>query len=339
MFYVRAADTGDLDGLVDVAQHLDSVNLPNDRGKLGRTVERSHESFLGQIKPADREFLFVMVERDGNGERIAGCSMIFAQHGSRRSPHVFFDVIDEERYSESLDLHVRHQVLRMGYNYAGLTEIGGLVMQPALRRHPERLGRTLVMVRFAYMALHRELFRDEVLSELMPPLGVDGQSALWEALGRNFTGLSYQEADRLSRENKEFIRTLFPQDPIYACLLPRPAQTLIGQVGPHTKGVEKMLREVGFRYSNRIDPFDGGPHFSARTDDITAVKNTRRARVTVGSVPREHLSLVSSMPAEAPRFRALKTFVQLHEGDVTLSAEAAQALGVSTGADVGVLPL
>ena len=87
-------------------------------------------------------------------------------------------------------------------------------------------------VRFLYIARHRAAFRDEVLSELMPPLEEDGRSLLWEALGRHFTGLSYQEADRLSRENKEFIRTLFPQDPIYASLLPASAQALIGQVGP-----------------------------------------------------------------------------------------------------------
>ncbi len=339
MFYVRSANTGDLAGLVDVAQHLDSINLPHDREKLGRTIDTSCASFREQIKPADREFLFVMIERSGERERVAGCSMIFAQHGSRRSPHVFFDVIDEERYSESLDRHFRHQVLRMGYNYAGLTEIGGLVMQPALRRHPERLGRMLVMVRFAYMALHRDLFRDEVLSELMPPLGEDGTSALWEALGRKFTGLSYQEADRLSRENKEFIRTLFPQDPIYTCLLPGPAQALIGKVGPHTQGVEKMLLEMGFRYSNRIDPFDGGPHFSARTDDIVAVKNTHRARVVIGAVTGANLSLVSTLSANPAEFRAVQTSVHHSDGIVTLSTEAAGALGVSAGADVGVLPL
>ena len=40
-----------------------------------------------------------------------------------------------------------------------------------------------------------------------------------------------------------------------------------------------MLREIGFTYAHRIDPFDGGPHFQARTDDITLVRATRAARV------------------------------------------------------------
>src|SRR4029077_21157762 len=135
--------------------------------------------------------------------------------------------------------------------------------------------------RFLYLARHRTVFRDEVLSELMPPLEPDGTSLLWESLGRRFTGLTYQEADRLSQANKEFIRTLFPQDPIYTTLLPPHVQELIGQVGKDTKGVEKMLREVGFAFAHRIDPFDGGPPLHARTDDITLARNTRSGRVAV----------------------------------------------------------
>ena len=56
-------------------------------------------------------------------------------------------------------------------------------------------------------------------------------------------------------------------------------QGLIGQVGPETKGVEKMLRRIGFEYAERIDPFDGGPHFIAKTDDITLVQASQMARV------------------------------------------------------------
>ena len=168
--------------------------------------------------------------------------MIFAQHGSRRAPHVFFDVLEEERYSETLDRHFSHRVLRIGYNYKGLTEVGGLVVRPELRGHPDAARPPAVVRALPVPGAPPQLFRDEVLSELMPPLEADGTSLLWESLGRRFTGLTYQEADRLSQVNKEFIRTLFPQDPIYATLLPPHVQELIGEVGPETKGVEKMLR-------------------------------------------------------------------------------------------------
>jgi arginine N-succinyltransferase len=343
VFYVRSATRGDLPGLLAVARHLDSVNLPNDEARLTQAIARAESSFAEKIEPAKRELLFVLCERRPDGsERAVGSSMIFAQHGSRRAPHIFFDVIEEERYSETLDRHFHHKILRIGSSYNGLTEIGGLVLLPELRGHPQQLGKTLVHVRFLFIATNRAIFRDEMVSELLPPLEPDGTSLLWEALGRHFTGLSYQEADRLSHENKEFIRTLFPQDPIYASLLPPGAQERIGQVGPKSKPVEGMLVRAGFRYAHRIDPFDGGPHFQARTDELAPVKATRRLTVTaVGALAADApwaVVAVQNKDAAVP-FVALRTQIEEREGGVALPAEAAALLGVSAGASVALLAL
>ena len=341
MFLIREVAAGDLDGLFDVAAYLDSVNLPHDRARLREIIASSEASFAGQCDVADRRFVFVLTEP--RQSRVLGTSMIFAQHGSRRAPHVFFDVLDEERYSQTLDRHVTHRVLRIGYNYKCLTEIGGLVVHPERRGHPGQLGKLLFHCRFLYIALHRALFRDDVLSELMPPLQSDGTSLLWEALGRKFTGLSYQEADRLSHENKEFIRSLFPEEPIYATLLPLEVQALIGQVGPQTKGVEKMLRRAGFRYAHRIDPFDGGPHFQARLDDVLPVRATRRARVgEAAPEPGAGRFLVAPDDGDlaVPRsVRAVAVTASVSDGVVTLPAAGRAALGVEVGGAVAVLPL
>ncbi len=352
MFLLRDIAPADLDDLQRAAVHLDSVNLPDDREALAAIIERSRASFAGELPVGDRCFVFVAADAD-SGE-VVGTSMIFAQHGSRRAPHVFFDVLEEERYSETLDRHFAHRVLRIGYNYKGLTEVGGLVLRPEFRRHPERLGRQLASVRFLYLARHRNLFRDEVLSELMPPVEPDGTSLLWESLGRKFTGLSYQEADRLSQTNKEFIRSLFPQDPIYLTLLPAHVQALIGQVGPDTKGVEKLLLEVGFSFAHRIDPFDGGPHFHAKTDDITLVRQTRVAQVVAAApegpteskpanAPPERLLVAREQPA-VPRFIAVQVIAPppwQGEGGavVALPSEIRQLLGVIPGDEVAVLPV
>lgn len=343
MYTLRAASSGDLDDLAAAARHLDSVNLPNDRGRLAQIIETSTRSFAGELPPPRRELLFVLAQRGEDRERVVGASMIFAQHGSRQAPHVYFDVIDEERYSETLDRHFRHTLLRIGYNYRGLTEVGGLVLVPELRGHPERLGALLSYGRFMYIALHRPAFRDDVVAELMPPLESDGTSLLWEALGRRFTGLSYQEADRLSRENKEFIRALFPQDPIYATLLPPQAQALIGKVGPSSQPVERLLRRIGFEYARRIDPFDGGPHFQARTDDIALVKATRRVTVR-GLRPGSDLTtdaLVARVLDHAPHFVAARARVILDAAgdELALAESGAAALGVTAGDAVAVLPL
>ena len=265
--------------------------------------------------------------------------MIHAQHGTRRAPHIFFDVLSDERYSESLDKHFIHQILRLGYNYNGPTEIGGLILLPEYRRHEFALGRWLSFVRFLYIALHRDRFRDEVLSELLPPLEPDGTSMLWESLGRHFTGMTYQDADRISQTNKEFIRTLFPQESIYTCLLPKDVQTMIGVVGPETKGVEKMLRRIGFDYAERIDPFDGGPHFIARTDEITLVKATRRAKVVPvdGADDGRPFGLVSVEREASPYFCAVGSRFRQEGSEVGLPEATRRALKVAPGDEVGVL--
>jgi arginine N-succinyltransferase len=344
MFLLRDVSPADLADLQRAAVHLDSVNLPDDRELLAGIIDRSCRSFSGELPVAERCFMFVV--EDLERARVVGTSMVFAQHGSRRAPHIFFDVIEEERYSETLDKHFSHRLLRIGYNYKGLTEIGGLVLLPEYRRHPEQLGRMLSYVRFLYIALHRPMFRDEVLSELMPPLEPDGTSLLWESLGRKFTGLSYQEADRLSQQNKEFIRALFPQDPLYATLLPANVQELIGQVGPETKGVERMLRDVGFSFADRIDPFDGGPHFHARTDEVTLLRAFRRARFVpepppAGVTPRP-LLVARERPA-APYVLAARVLAAAPSGPnddrLSLPSDVARRLELAPGDGVAFLPL
>jgi arginine N-succinyltransferase len=340
MFVIREAYRDDLEQIHAVARHLDTVNLPDDRAMLEKVLDLSVKSFAKEIPAAQREFLFVLEDRASG--RLVGTSLLLAQHGTRRSPHVFFEILDEERYSETLDRHFKHECLRIGYNYAGPTEIGGLIVVPDYRGRPEALGKFLSYTRFLYLALHRAEFRDEVISELLPPLGEGGQSVLWEHLGRHFTGLSYQEADKISKDNKEFIRTLFPQGLIYTALLPAEVRAVIGKVGPKTRGVEKMLRAIGFDYARRIDPFDGGPHFIAATDEISLVTGTRRAKAAAIDAADEGrpLGLVAREGSSAPRFLAVGTrYRLLEDGSVGLPEAARAALGVSPGDDVAYLPL
>jgi arginine N-succinyltransferase len=339
VFLLREAVSDDLDGLLAVARHLDSVNLPADRAVLHRLIDHSLQSFSGAIEPLRREYLFVLVDLEK--KQIIGTSMIHAQHGTRRAPHIFFDVLEDERYSETIDVHKSHRLLRIGYNYNGPTEIGGLVLLPAYRGHAVALGKWLSYVRFLYIALHRDCFRDEVISELMPPLEADGTSIMWESIGRHFTGMSYQDADRLSQTNKEFIRALFPQEPIYLCLFPKAVQDVVGQVGPQTKGVEAMLRRIGFRWAERIDPFDGGPHFLARTDEISLVRESRRVRVedsSSGADEGRPFGLVCVERATAPHFFATGTRYRVEGDAIFLPPEARRLLGVAPGDTVGLVP-
>jgi arginine N-succinyltransferase len=345
-YEIRALLPGDEDQLYRVAAHLDSVNLPADRTRIEEIVDLSFRSFTQAIKKTnEREYVFVLVDCDKG--TIIGTSMIIAQLGRRGAPYIYFDVIDEEKYSATIDKHFHHTLLRIGYSYDGPTEIGGLVMDPSYRTAPERLGSLISYVRFLYMAMHPDLFQDEVVAELLPPLEPDGTSHLWEALGRKFTDMSYAEADLLSKKNKEFIKQLFPDGVVYASVLPTNAQEVIGKVGAQTRGVEKMLRRIGFRYADRVDPFDGGPHFFAPMEDIHPVRDTRRAIVApplgASELDGTHASVVRALVAiefdVPPFFRAVPTMARLEGDRVRLAEKAMEHLQLDEGRQVVVLPL
>ena len=335
MFRIRQSYRDDVEGVLAVAEYLDTVNLPADRRHIEGILERSEKSFANELDVPDREFLFVL--EDLAAKRIVGTSMIYAQHGTKRAPHIFFRVENDERYSVTLDKYFVHQTLRIGYNYNGPTEIGGLIIHPDYRRNAEALGKSLSYVRFLFIRMHRPLFREQVLSELLPPLESDGTSRLWECLGRRFTGLTYQEADLLSKDNKEFIHALFPDDPIHTELLPDDVRTIIGHVGEETRPVEKMLRRIGFDYAEQIDPFDGGPHFSARTDEIAIVRDAKKVRTS----PIEHAdgerpwAILAVEGAGKPRFRATGArVIPMEDGSVGIADETRRRLGIEDGHEV-----
>jgi arginine N-succinyltransferase len=154
---IRGALASDEDALLELALHLNTVNLPNQRDHIRRLLEHSEKSFRGEVPERKRKFVFLICDLT-TGQAL-GTSTIIAQLGRRDAPYIYLDVIDEEKYSSALDRHFHHTVLRIGFSYDGPTELGGLVVSPAHRSAPERFGRLISYVRFVYVAEHRSLFR------------------------------------------------------------------------------------------------------------------------------------------------------------------------------------
>lgn len=338
-YCIHAATQNDFDDLCELARFLNTVNLPDDPAAIRTLLDVSEASFNGSITdPKRREYVFVL--RDVASNRAIGTSMVIAQLGRRDAPYIYFDVRPEERYSATLDRHFVHRWLSIGYSYDGPTEIGGLVVHPSYRRSPERLGMLISYVRFLYIAARRADFQDQVLSELLPPLEADGRSHLWEAIGSRFTGLTYRDADRLSKRNKEFIRTLFPDGDICVSLLSEPAQAVIGQVGEQTRGVETLLRRIGFDYIDRIDPFDGGPHFQCDTDNVSLVAASTVRNVVIGASPNSgNTCLVARVTRDAPFFMATIADLDSQAEHPVVDRDTAALLGAQAGDPVWVLPL
>jgi arginine N-succinyltransferase len=355
-FELRGALPADEDMLLELARHLNTVNLPYDRQHVRELLAHSQASFSGELAElGERRYVFLLWDRER--QRAVGTSSLVAQLGRHDAPYIYFNVLEEEKYSRTLKKHFHHQLLQLGFSYRGPTELAGLVVDPEYRRHPLRLGLLVSFVRFVFIKAQRSLFRDRLLAELLPPLEPDGTSHLWEALGRRFTGLSYAEADRLSSRNKEFVRDLFPGSPIYACLLSREAEQVIGQVGASTRVVEAMLTRIGFRYAHRVDPFDGGPHFTAKTDEVLPVVATQAFDVAPQQLTDDarnfsdeaqdvHPALLVKLEAGAPFVRACATPIRLARvegaGGATLlesTAASWRELHLQAGDTVHCLPL
>lgn len=336
-FEIRAATSADLDAVCALAGHLNTVNLPNDPSEIAQLLLCSERSFRGEIEDVtERQYVFILW--DTGQRRAVGTAMIIGQLGRRGAPYIYFDVRKREKYSSSLDRHFIHDILSTTYSYDGPTELGGLVVDPGYRRRPERLGSFISYVRFLFIAMRRADFRDRLLAELLPPITPDGKSQLWEAVGHRFTGLSYREADLLSRRNKEFIKGLFP-DEIHATLLSPAAREVIGQVGEASRGVEKMLRKIGFSYANRVDPFDGGPHFLADTDRVSLIQASRPLRLA-GDPPTDPAEmLVAAELSDPPHFKAIMVDADV-TGDGQLRCSGLESrLALQVGERVWAMPL
>lgn len=281
MFYIRSVQESDLDDLFSLSQHLAFINLPPDKRMLGNKIRSSLKAFGGdETNNADDYFIFVLI--DSSSDKLIGVSMIHGKHGTDSEPHFYLTVGHEKKYSQSINTGFIHGTLKLGIETDGWTEIGGLILSPDYRGNPDKLGKQLSFCRFLFMAEHPKKFTELIHSELMPPLDNNGNSPLWEALGRRFMNMNYQDADKLSRENKEFILSLFPQGIIYETLLTPEARDSIGRVGHQTEPVKKMLESIGFNYTNEVDPFDGGPHYRAKLTDLKPVKNSFMGEFAMG---------------------------------------------------------
>ena len=339
MLILRPIAEGDLGALLALARELDSVNLPRNEEFLRQRIAHSERSFAGLPDWRDAVYLFIL--EDTEAGRCVGTSSIMAKHGRPGSPAFWLAVTSEERRSAELDRRFVHTKLQLQSTEDGPTEVGGIVLEPSYRGHPEKCGKALSIVRFAFMSLHPDRFEREVIAEILSRFHAPGRSRLWDAFGARFTDLPYKEADHLSAHNKQFIADLFPRDPVYTTLFPEEVQAVIGQPNDSARAALRILEKIGFHPLDQVDPFDGGPYVGAARDAISSVRE-RRSLVLPGE-PVETLTpaqgTLALLSAEARLgFRA--TVVPLDaDGAPLVSQTCREALGVDAGDSVLVTPL
>ncbi len=333
MFVIRQATLDDLPTLLKLAKMVHFINLPADKDLLAEKIQASRLSFTGKEAHArDREWMFVL--EDTSSGAVIGTSALIGCISWHGHPHLYFQVRKREHYSKDLGTGQVHVTIQLGSDETGASEVGGLILSPGYRGHPEKLGALLSLVRFHFIGLHRAKFSPVILAEMMGALDPNSHTPLWEYLGRRFINLSYAEADLFSTKSKEFIQSLFPKSEIYISLLPPEARNLIGKVGDETVPALRMLEKQGFQEMDHVDPFDGGPYLQARRDEIPLVKST--ARLKVASLGRGNAEAIVSSHDHEHGFRAVRTRVSVTGTAVRLPRDVAEALGVTLGGTVGV---
>ena len=338
-FLLREATPADASQILRLARLLDSINLPTETNDLAALIRRSVLSFRGKVKEhRDGVYLFVLEERVTH--RIAGTAMLIAKHGTPESPHFYLEMATDQRYSKTLKQMFRHTYLTLRRCLDGPTEVGGLIVDPAYRRHEAKIGKQLSFVRFLYLAMYPGRFEDEVVAEMMPPLTANKESLFWECYGKRVTGLSFREADKLSMKDKEFIDALFPSIPLYVTMFPGEVQEQIGKVGPETQGAVHLLEKIGLRFLRHVDPFDSGPYYGAKVTEILLVQQFRRYRLGTDLLDRaaETCRDVLIGWEGAKGFCAARVNAY-HEASVLFCPlKVLKALGLQDGMEVGAIP-
>jgi arginine N-succinyltransferase len=114
----------------------------------------------------------------------------------------------------------------------------------------------------------------------------------------------------------------------------------VGEVGQETRGVQRMLERIGFRYVERIDPFDGGPHYEANVADISLVRRFRTARLAEEDLELEADEMLVGYERDTGRnrFRAVRCQVRLADHTAHLPPDAKKLLDAPVGAKLSLIP-
>ncbi len=328
----RADDVDALLGLARAGGH-GLTNLPPDRAVLLRKLEAGERALADPVAREEGAPILLITEAEG---RIVGTACIFARVGAEW-PFCSYRITRQAQKSHAMRRVVPQRLLNLVHDFDGEVEVGGLFVDPAARGHA--VGALTARSRYLIIALHRAWFGRRVMAELRGWQDAQGRSPVWEAIGRRFYDMDFEEADRTNAvEGNQFIADLGPRYPIYVSMLPQAAQEALGR--PHDDGRRAlaMLKEEGFRDEGYVDIFDGGPTLFTDIDDLRSVRDgvDLPVRTAAPGAPPGERRLLAAGSGEA--FRAVAAEAATEDGALHLDEAAMAALEVAPGARVRVLP-
>ncbi len=341
MMIIRPIAHADLPALLQLVASagVGLTTLPSNQSALAQRIDASVSSFAGTADKADELFLFVL--EDTSARRVVGTCGIAAAVGLREAWYTY-RVGLAVHASKALGVFSQTQTLFLSNDHTGHSELCSLFLDPAYRR--DRNGNLLSKSRFLFIAQHRARFAKKIIAEMRGISDAQGQSPFWESLGRRFFSMEFSEADYLTGIGKKsFVAELMPKHPLYTSFLTPEAQAAIGQTHPLTEPARRMLEAEGFRYEGCVDIFDAGPTVECDVDDVGAVSRSAVFKVAVDGKPAPLVSeravvyLVAN--TKFGHYRAAMVAAAPQENSFPLDPETAEALQLSSGDEVRVVPL
>jgi arginine N-succinyltransferase len=339
MFVIRPVVETDLDDLVELAKRTGGglTTLPDNKDVLAERIDLSIKSFSNDFVAICEQYYFFVAE-DIVKKRVVGTSAIFASVGNT-TPFYNYKILNLMQVSKEPAIKVETQLLTLSNDYAGATELATLYLDPNYRS--AGIGRALSKSRYLLMAAYPMRFSEIVMAEVRGWVDDNGQSPFWNAVGRNFFNMEFDEADKINGQgNNQFIGDLMPKFPIYTNLLPDLARSVIGKPHVNSDAALKLLEKEGFKLRGAVDIFDAGPIVEAHTQNIKSVANATRAIVSVvDELPDKRTSLVANPYLD--NFRVVNIPIVLKDDNkakILIDTASAKVLSVDTGMEVIYLP-
>lgn len=329
--FMRPVRAGDLDAVHRLAKGAGGgmTNLPADLETLKAKIERAVDSFAKNAARPGDEFYMLVLDVGGVA---SGTAAVFASIGAKYG-FVNYKINREFYYSESVKRRVERDVLVPTHDFTDAAEVGSLYIDKSARG--AGLGRLLARSRYMFIAQKPGIIADPVCAELRGWRGKDGAQPFWNAVGRRFFGMDFEEADAYNAAyGNQFIEDLMPRYPIYVDMLPEDARKCLGVPHESAAPALKMLKDEGFAFNRYVDVFDGGPLVDARQRDIRTIRDSRTARVAdIRDDEAGGADLLLASGAVAS-FRCCRGRGAVAGETITLSRAAAAALAVDVGGEV-----
>jgi arginine N-succinyltransferase len=259
---------------------------------------------------------------------VAGAAALFPSIGNDW-PFYSYKRSNLRNRSLALEKTVTVETLTLNNDLGGMAEVGGLVVMP--RARGSGAGRLAAQSRYLFMAEHRDWFPGSVMAEMRGYIDARGRSPVWEALGRPFYQMNFEDADHFSAvAGNQFIAELGPRHCLYISMLPEDARSALGRPHDASRIAYDMLLKEGFRDTGYCDIFDGGPQVFSEIDELRILRNGRQSIVDAIGISGEAVDSLCSAGRGAA-FRVVRAPIVSGEGRLSLSGRDAATLRIGAG--------